>query len=387
MNNFYYRNPTKIIFGKGMIANIANEIPKDAKVLILYGSGSIKKNGVYEQVTIALNEFEVVEFGGIPANPTYEKCMDALDFMHKEEVTYLLAVGGGSVIDAAKFLALSFYVKTSDKPWDMMRDNSKAPTEALPLGAILTLSATGSEMNNGFVISREETKEKLTCGSFYIYPQFSVLDPETTYFLSKRQLRNGLVDIFIHVVEQYVTTDNNTPLQDRQAEAILSTVLEISDDVMSLQNDYNSRASMMWCATQALNGLINRGVIMDWSTHDIGHKLTAQYGLAHAETIGIILRGVWENQFQNKLGKLAQFGERVWGFTGSEEERAQKAIEATENFFNKIGMDTHFSNYDIDGEAAAELIASLYMNDDTTNLGESSELSSNVIRSIVASRK
>jgi len=369
-----------------MIARIRSEIPANEKVLLLSGGGSIRENGVYEQVMGALEGFSVTEFSGIPANPTYEKCMEALALVKNNDISFLLAVGGGSVIDAAKFIALARYSAPGESPWEMMRNNAKAPSQALPIGAVLTLPATGSEWNSGFVISRLETNEKLTCGHFTVFPQFSVLDPETTFSLPKQQLRNGLVDCFVHVLEQYMTIPNHAPLQDRQAEAVLSTVIEIAEDVMTLQNDYNSRASMMWCASQALNGLLNRGVIMDWATHDIGHRLTATYHLDHAATLAIILPGVWENQIVAKEAKLVQYGKRVWSLNGSNEEIAYAAIHATEEFFRKLGMGTHFSDYGIDGEVAAAKIAATYNGADQPILGENRNINSTVIYSILKSR-
>ncbi len=387
MDNFYFRNPTKILFGKGMIARLTSEIPGGARVLVLYGGGSIKSNGVHEQVMRALSGHRVAEFGGIPANPTFEKCMEALDVVRARGVTFLLAVGGGSVIDAAKFIALSSYCKEGESPWGMMVDNASVPAEALPLGTVCTIPAAGSEMNNGFVISRAETNEKLTCGSFLVCPRFSVLDPETTYSLPPKQLRNGLVDIVVHVLEQYVTVPADAPLQDRQAEAILSTIFEIADAVMSRTNDYASRASMMWCAAQAMNGVINRGIVMDWSTHEIGHWLTALYNLDHAETLAITQRGVWENQFRNKQDKLARFGERVWGFCGSKKDVAQKAIDATEKFFLKIGMGTRFSDYGIDAEKAARAVSEACCGDGKRTLGEHKAIDRDAVYSILMSRR
>ncbi len=386
MNNFIFRNPVKILFGKGMIAKIGAEIPADSKILVLYGGGSILTNGVYEQVMKALSGFCVLEFGGIPANPTFEKCMEALEFVRKNQISFILAVGGGSVIDAAKFIALAYFYPESDSPWEMMKDNRKAPLKALPIGTVLTIPATGSEMNNGFVLSRTETREKLTCGNFCVYPLFSVLDPEATYSLPQRQLRNGLVDIFVHVLEQYVTIPNNSLLQDRQAEALLLTIIEIADNVLAIPNDYNSRANMMWCAAQALNGAINRGVIMDWSTHDIGHRLTAAYNLDHAATLAIVLPGVWSYELEKKKEKLAQFGERVWQLTGTKDEIARNAILATENFFRKIGMGVRFSDYDIHGETAARFIAKSYESENQPKLGENRDITANAIYSILLSR-
>jgi NADP-dependent alcohol dehydrogenase len=387
MNNFVYRNPVKILFGKGMIASLGKEILQDSRVFFLYGGGSIKSNGVYDQVIQSLAGFSVTEFGGIPANPTLDKCMDALATLREKACSFILAVGGGSVIDAAKFVALSYYYSATSSPWDMMQDNTKAPAQALPIGTVLTLPGTGSEMNSGFVISRTDTREKLTCGAFAAFPQFSILDPQTTYSLPPRQLRNGLVDTFVHVAEQYVTKPSGSLLQDRQAEAILSTIVDIADDVLTKADDYDSRANLMWCAAQALNGLINRGGVMDWSTHHIGHRLTALYNLDHAATLAIVLPGVWAYEQSNKRDKLVQYGKRIWKLDGSAERIAADAILATERFFKRIGIGVRFSDYGIDGNAAALAIKTSYEVDDKpVMLGENRDISADTISTILSLR-
>ncbi len=224
MRNFEYFNPTRIVFGKGTIAKLADLIPADARPLLLYGGGSIKKNGVYDQVIAALEKFHVAEFGGIEPNPRYETCMKAVEKVQAEKCDFLLAVGGGSVLDACKFIAAATKFE-GDDPWDIL--SKWVPVEAaVPLGAVLTLPATGSEMNAGSVINRDSTNEKLFFGSDLVRPVFSILDPETTYSLPPNQTANGIVDAFVHVVEQYATYPGPNPLQDRQAEAILKTLID-----------------------------------------------------------------------------------------------------------------------------------------------------------------
>lgn len=346
MNNFEFYNPVRIVFGKGTIPQVQKYLPKDKKVMVLYGGGSIKKNGVYEQVVQGLKGIQWTEFCGIEPNPLYETCMKAVEKIKAEKVEFLLAVGGGSVLDATKFIAAAVCYPGKD-PWDILTSGGSVVKAALPLADVLTLPATGSEMNCFSVISRKSTQEKLAFGSPHVFPQFSILDPETTYSLPKKQLRNGLVDAFVHVMEQYATYNVNTPLQDRQAEAVIRTLLDVAEDVLSRQ-DYESRATFMWAATCALNGTLSRGVAEDWSTHEIGHELTAFFGVDHAESLAIVLPGVWKHQFENKKGKLAQMARRVWHILGGDEtSQAKTAIEKTVQFFHSIEMPTRLGDYGI----------------------------------------
>lgn len=346
MNNFEFYNPVRVVFGKGTIPQIRKYIPRGKKVMMLYGGGSIKKNGVYDQVVGALKGTQWVEFGGIEPNPLYETCMRAVEKIKAEKVDFLLAVGGGSVLDATKFIAAAACYEGKD-PWDILTSGGSVVKAALLLGDVLTLPATGSEMNCFSVISRKSTQEKLAFGSPQVFPQFSILDPETTYSLPKKQLRNGLVDAFVHVMEQYATYNIHTPLQDRQAEAVVSTLLEVAEDVLNKQ-DYESRATFMWAATCALNGTLSRGVAEDWSTHEIGHELTAFFGVDHAESLAIVMPGVWRHQFENKKGKLAQLARRVWQILdGDEDSQASAAIEKTVQFFHSIDMPTRLADFGI----------------------------------------
>ncbi len=346
MNNFTYYNPTTIIFGKGSIAEINTQLPLDAKIMLLAGGGSIKSNGVYAQVKAALTGYKVVEFWGIQPNPEYKTCMQAVEKARLENVDYLLAVGGGSVLDAAKFIAAAILYQ-GDEPWDMMGDRG-ASKPALPIGAILTLPATGSESNGNAVISRKETSQKLAFSSPTLWPRFAVLDPETTYSLPERQTINGIVDAFVHVTEQYLTYDVNSPLQDRQAEAVLSTLVEEMPKVKADPNNYETRANIMWAATNALNTLIGCGVVQDWSTHMIGHEITVITGLDHARTLAVIHPSLLRFLKKQKQDKLAQFGRRIWGLDGDDPEVAEKAIDKTEKFFRDTGIGTRFSDYGID---------------------------------------
>jgi NADP-dependent alcohol dehydrogenase len=357
MNNFTFYNPVKILFGKGQIANIAAEIPKDAKVLMTYGGGSIKKNGVYEQVKSALAGHNVTEFGGIEPNPHLETLLKAVEIVKKEGIDFLLAVGGGSVLDGTKFIAAAAFFEGD--PWDILV-KKPALTAALPIGTILTLPATGSEMNGNSVVTKWETRDKLFFASPLVLPRFSVLDPETTFSLPPRQVSNGIVDAFVHVMEQYLTYATNAPLQEGMAESILKTLTEEGPKTFANPTDYDARANVMWCATMALNGLIGAGVPQDWTTHMIGHELTALHGLDHAQTLAIVLPSVMSFRQDSKREKLLQYAERVWNITeGNEEQRIDEAIAKTRNFFEAVGVPTHLSHYQIGSDDFPAIVKNL----------------------------
>ena len=350
MQNFTYLNPTKILFGKGQIANINAEIPVDAKVMMIYGGGSIKRNGVYDQVMNALEGREVLEFSGIEPNPRYDTLMKAVERVKAEDITYLLAVGGGSVIDGVKFVAAAAKFGDGD-PWDILAKNAEVK-RAMPVGAVLTLAATGTEMNGTSVVTRGHDKRAFN--SVLVNPQFSVLDPEVTYSLPVHQISNGIVDSFVHVVEQYLTYPVGGHLQDRFAEGILQTLIEVGPKTLASPEDYDARASFMWCTTMALNGLIAQGVPSDWATHMIGHELTALYGLDHAMTLAIVLPNVMNVQREQKRKKLLQYAERVWGvIEGDEDARIDAAITKTREFFELVGVPTRLSDYKL-GETAVD---------------------------------
>ncbi|MDO6853093.1 iron-containing alcohol dehydrogenase [Cellulophaga lytica] len=356
MNNFEYKNPTKIIFGKNTIEKLTSEIPADAKVLMLYGGGSIKKNGIYDHVKTALAKVDMIEFGGIPANPEYNVLMEALKVIKEENVTYLLAVGGGSVIDGTKFLSAAALYE-GEEPWQMLK-NKERPNKGLPFGTVLTLPATGSEMNSGLVVSREETKEKLSMGGPALFPTFSILDPQVITSIPKRQLANGITDAFTHVLEQYMTYPAGGLLQDRFAESILQTLVEVAPTVVEDPTNYEAASNFMWSCTMALNGLIQQGVPGDWAIHMMGHELTALFGIDHARTLAVVTPSHYKYNFEAKKEKLAQYAERVWNVTeGSIDDKAYAAIEKTEAFFHQLGIDTKLSDYTKDYEGTAEEIA------------------------------
>lgn len=381
MNNFTYYNPVQVVFGKGSIAKLSELIPAGTKIMLIYGGGSIKYNGVYDQVVRALQNHTRFEFGGIEPNPQYDTCLQAVDSIRKQHADYLLAVGGGSVIDATKFIAAAACYEGKD-PWEICTSRGDIIQRALPLACVLTLPATGSEMNCGSVISRAALHEKRTVISPHTFPRFSILDPETTYSLPQKQLRNGIVDSFVHVLEQYITYDLQTPLQDRQAEAILLTLLELAPRIQENNPDYEARASFMWCSTQALNGLIGCGGVADFASHDIGHELTAFFGLAHAESIAVVLPALWKHQLMNKIDKLAQYADRIWNIpNGSSEKKAQAAIDRTIDFFHSLDMPTRLRDYQIEKDSLENVIQ--YFQNQKFVLGERKNIAAPQIRQIL----
>jgi NADP-dependent alcohol dehydrogenase len=379
MQNFTYHNPTEIIFGQGTISAIAARVPLTVPVLLLYGGGSIKRNGVYGQVKAALKDHPALhEFGGVEANPLFETCMAAVALVREKKIRFILAVGGGSVLDAAKFIAAA--ADHVGDPWEIPLTHGRALQSALPLGAVLTLPATGSEANGNSVISRRATREKLAFYSPLVYPVFSVLDPATTFSLPVKQVRNGIIDSFMHVMEQYLTYPAQAPLQDRFAEGVVQTLVEVAPRALAVTDDYESRATFMWSATLALNSLIGSGVPQDWSTHMIGHELTAFYGLDHAETLAVVLPGVWRHQFDKKKAKLEQYGRRVWGA-----ESASAAIERTEEWLLSLGAPVRLSAYGIDAKEAAEKIRARFA-ERGTKLGEHGDITPDDVAEILLSR-
>ncbi len=382
MYNFEYKNPTKILFGKGQIENLSNELPQDAKILLLYGGGSIKKNGVYDQVMNALSERNVIEFGGIPPNPEYSVLMEALKVIKKEKIDYLLAVGGGSVLDGTKFLSAAAYFE-GDDPWDILSKGA-AVKKGMPFGTVLTLPATGSEMNSALVITREETKEKLSTGGPIYFPQFSILDPEVVKSIPQRQLANGIADAFMHVLEQYMTYPIGAMIQDRFAESILQSLIEVAPDIMKDPSDYNAAANYMWSCTVALNGLIGKGVPEDWTVHMMGHEITALFGIDHARTLSIIAPNHYRYNFESKKDKLAQYAERVWNVTeGTIDEKAKAGIEKTEAFFHSLGIKTKLSEYTNEYAGTAESIAQRFKERGWVELGENKSLNPEDVSKII----
>lgn len=355
MNNFEFYCPTKMVFGKGSIAKLSELIDKNKKVLMVYGGGSIKKNGVYDQVKEALKDLNVVEFSGIEPNPTYETCMKAVEIVKKENIDFLLAVGGGSVLDAVKFIAVASNY-TGENPYDLVSKNLPF-YDAMPLGSVMTLPATGSEMNCASVISRVSTQEKFAMRNKSVYPQFSIIDPESSYSLPIQQVRNGIVDTFTHVMEQYATYDLNTPLQDSWALGLVKTLIQEAPKVFENNTDYDAKANIFWCATCGLNYWLSVGMVQDWSTHQIGHEITALYGLDHGQVLAIILPRLWEERINEKSNKLAKLAREVFGCQEVDDLQASRcAIRKTEEFFHSVGMPTKLADYGIDALEAAQKV-------------------------------
>jgi len=380
MNNFTFHNPVKILFGRGRIADLPREIPKDSRLLIAYGGGSIKKNGVLDAVYTALAGYAITEFAGIEPNPSYETLMKAVDIVRENKINFILAVGGGSVIDGVKFIAAA--APFEGDPWDLLAGGAKVKS-ALPFGTVLTLPATGSEMNGGSVVTRKSIQTKLPFMSPLIYPKFSILDPETTFTLPPRQISNGVVDTFAHVMEQYLTYPAEGHLQDRFAEGILQTLIEDGPKALKNPENYDVRANLMWCATLALNGLIGAGVPQDWATHMIGHEITALHGLDHAQTLAIILPSVMTLKKDTKRLKLLQYAERVWGITGEVPELViDEAIDLTRSFFERVGVKTRLSEYGIGPESIPALVQQLKAHG-MVKLGEHGDITPEVSQQIL----
>jgi NADP-dependent alcohol dehydrogenase len=371
MQNFTFYNPTRILFGSGRIADLAREIPANARVLITYGGGSIVKTGTLAEVKTALAGFTVFEFAGIEPNPTYETLMQAVELARRERIDFLLAVGGGSVLDGTKFIAAA--IPFAGDPWDILAKRAKIGS-AIPFGSVLTLPATGSEMNNGAVITKRVSNDKLAFANRLLFPRFSILDPTKTYTLPPRQVANGVVDAFVHITEQYLTYPADAKVQDRFAEGLLLTLIEEGPKALQTPEDYAVRANLMWTATLALNGLIGAGVPNDWATHMLGHELTALHGLDHAQTLAVILPAMLQVRREEKRGKLLQYADRIWGLReGDEETRIDQAIERTRKFFEALQVPTRLSGYGIGKDAIPALLAQLERHG-MVALGEHSDL-------------
>ncbi len=368
MLNFELYNPTKLIFGKNQYDKLKTEIPKNAKILMTYGGGSIMKNGVYKQVITALDGFNITEFGGIEANPTYETLMKAVAIVKDKNIDFILAVGGGSVIDGTKFIAAAANYE-GENAWDILAKGAKVNT-AIAFGTVLTLPATGSEMNSGSVISKKETDEKLAFGSPLLFPKFSITDPTVIQSLPLSQLQNGVIDAYVHVLEQYLTYPSNAFLQDRFAESILQTLIEVGPKVLKNPADYIIASNFMWCCTMALNGLIAKGVPTDWATHMIGHEFTALHGLDHAQSLAVVGPNLYKVQFEFKKEKLAQYGKRVWNLTGTEEAIAHLAIKKTQEFYQSLGVKTSLSDYTSTYKETAQIISNRFKERGWIGLGE-----------------
>jgi NADP-dependent alcohol dehydrogenase len=382
MLNFDFYNPTQISFGKGKIAALDQLVPQEARVLVLYGGSSAERTGTLAEVKAALGAREVHEFGGIEPNPSYETLMQAVELVRAQKLDFLLAVGGGSVIDGTKFVAAA--VNHVGDPWEILTSHGSKITSALPIGTVLTLPATGSEMNNGGVVTRKSLQAKLAFRHRILFPQFSILDPSKSFTLPARQVANGVVDAFVHTVEQYLTYPVDARVQDRFAEGLLQTLIEVGPVTLAEPDNYDARANLMWVATLALNGLIGAGVPQDWATHMLGHEITALYGLDHAQTLAVVLPSMLRIRRDTKHTKLVQYAERVWGITdGTEDQRIDAAIERTREFFESLGVKTRLSEYDLGADVVDPLVKQLEAHG-MTRLGERQEVDLTLSRQVYA---
>ncbi|CAM3822066.1 iron-containing alcohol dehydrogenase [Flavobacterium branchiophilum] len=383
MNNFELFNPTHLVFGKGQMSKLKDLIPPNQKVLMVYGGGSIFKNGVYDQVKNALKDVEVVEFGGVEPNPKFETLMKAVEVIKNEKIQFILAVGGGSVIDGVKFLSAASCYEGPAEDILKKRIIFKQGSNVMPFGTVLTLPATGSEMNSGAVITIEATHEKLDFGGAAMFPKFSICDPTVIASLPERQLQNGVIDAFVHVLEQYITYKHDAFLQDRFAESILQTLIEIGPKIVQNPSDYTLASNYMWCCTMALNGLLQKGVPSDWATHMIGHELTALFDIDHARTLAIIGPNLYLEMFETKKEKLAQYGTRVFGLEGTTEQVALEAIEKTKAFYQLMGMKIKLSENTTDYEKTADFIVKRFEQRGWVAMGERQNITLEKVKNIV----
>ena len=383
MLNFELYNPTNLIFGKGQIEKLAALVPQGAKILLAYGGGSIFKNGIHEQVINNLKGYEIIEFAGIEPNPHFETLMKAVAVIKEQNIDFILAVGGGSVIDGVKFISAA--VNFDGNPIDILQKRvlTKDLSKIIPFGVILTLPATGSEMNSGGVVTIKSTQEKLSFGGSALFPKFSICDPTVIESLPKRQLQNGVVDAYTHVLEQYLTYPHEGYLQDRIAESILQTLIQVGPDVVEKPTDYALASNFMWSCTMALNGLIQKGVPSDWATHMIGHELTALYGIDHARTLAVVGPNLYRVMFETKKGKLAQYGKRIFNLAGTDEEIANEAINKTVEFFHTMGMQTKLSDYTKEFDKTADFIVNRFEERGWLGLGEKQNITLEKVKSIV----
>jgi NADP-dependent alcohol dehydrogenase len=381
MENFTFFNPTRIHFGRGQIAAVNDEIPAGARVLLLAGGGSIRRNGVLGQVQRALGSRVTREFFGVEANPDYDTLMRAVAVVRAEKLDWILAVGGGSVADGAKFVAAAAHYEGD--PWEILQTRGSKLKAALPIGVVLTLPGTGSEANGASVISRRSIVEKLAFITPLVYPRFSVLDPETTFTLPERQIANGVADAFTHVIEQYLTYPAGAAVQDRFAESVMRVLVDEGAKSVLNPTDYTSRANVVWAATWALNGAIGAGVPQDWSSHMIGHELTALHGIDHARTLAVVVPSLLNVRRASKGAKLAQYGERVWGIReGTESGRIDAAIERTRSFYESLGLRTRLSDYGVEAEVASEVARRLKTRG-LVNFGEKGEVTPELVEQIL----
>lgn len=381
MFSFTFHNPTKVIFGKDAIGRIAGEIPRDAKVMITYGAMSARKYGVLDEVVSALAGIDITEFGGIEANPEYETLMQGIELAREKNINFLLAIGGGSVIDGTKFMAAA--IPFNNEPFLLLENKGADIRQALPVGAVVTLPASGSEMNNRAIISRKSVRLKRAIMNDCLFPRFAALDPTKTFTLPARQIGNGVVDTFVHVLEQYLTYPVNGKVQDRLSEGLLLLLIEEGPKALVDPKNYDVRANLMWAATLGLNGLIGAGVPQDWAAHRAGYELTVLYGLDHAQTLAVLVPAMLKVRAGSKKEKLLQYGERIWGISsGTEATRIDTAIGRTRAFFERMGLPTRLRGYGIE-TVDTDLVVKLLEAHGLFNMGENNDVTPDVMREIL----
>ena len=379
IKNFTFQSPTKIIFGKGAVGALKREIPKDKRILLLYGCQSLKKYGAYESIKKALADRpEVFEFSGISSDPEYDYLLKVVNFIKTNKIDYILAAGGGSVIDAAKFIALASLFE--GEPWNIVESFGACCKKALPIAAVVTLPASGSEVNRDAVISRASRKAKLPLGNIAVYPQLAILDPELTFSLPSEQTANGILDTFVHVLEQYLTYPVNAKLQDRFAESILTTLIEDGPIVLNEPENYEARSNIMLSSSMAMNGFLRAGVPMDWATHMISHEITSLFGIPHARALAIVIEPYLNYSKEKKHHKLLQFSRRVWNiFEADENKSVALAIDKTMDFFRSLGFKTKLTDYDLTDKDVEKVIKQL-ISHRMVKLGENRDITPESLR-------
>ncbi len=369
MKNYYSYNPVKFIFGKGMISNITNEVKPYEKILLIYGENSIKKNGCYQQLKKVLKDKKIFEFAGVTPNPELDQACSAINFAKSKKIEFMIAAGGGSVIDFTKFISLAFFSKQKDY-WKLMSFKTKSPIKYLPFGCVQTCPGSGTESNNALVLSNKKLKKKDTFYNLNLYPKFSVLDPQLTFNLPIHQTCIGIADMLIHVLEQYLTYPVGNTLQDRQAEALIMTIFDCTPKLLKEPKKYEYRATIMWCGASAVSGLINRGMPVDWSTHYIGNILTILYNITHASALALVLEQLLFYKIDKKKEKLNQLGVRVFNISGNKVSVAKKTIEKIINFLKKMNLKTKLKDYNLCAKKVSKDVINYIKNEDFEKIGE-----------------
>ncbi|MFD1416465.1 iron-containing alcohol dehydrogenase [Oceanobacillus jeddahense] len=359
MENFIYHNPTKLIFGQGQIEKLSGEIqPYGSRILMVYGGGSIKRNGIYDRVLEELKKInaKVFELSGVEPNPRISTVREGVRICREQKIDFILAIGGGSTIDCTKAIAVG--AVTDADMWDVVTKKEK-PAGALPFGTILTLAATGSEMNSGSVITNWETNEKHGWGSPYTYPKFSILDPVHTFSVPRDQTIYGLVDMMSHVLEHYFHHEDNTPIQDRWCEGILLTLIDVGPRLLADPENYAYRSTAMLGGTLALNNMLNLGYRGDWATHNLEHAVSAVHDIPHGGGLAILFPNWMRHVLdESNVHRFKQLAVRVFDVDTrgkSDKVVALEGIDRLREFWNELGAPSRLADYDIDASTLEEM--------------------------------